>query len=100
MPSDVTCAQHGKQRAAFICDHLFASRAAKTAVGLTWFEEEGDIQAFCDACWTADIEEFQKRIAGGPRIVCVECLDAIAALNDTWLEFGDGKTPPDDSDGA
>ena len=100
MPSEVTCSDHGKRRAAFICDHLFASRATKTAVGLTWFEEEGDIQAFCDDCWTCDIEEFQRRAASGPRVVCIDCLDAIAVLNDTWLDLGHEETPLPNGEGV
>ncbi len=88
MPKDVICDRHGAQGPAFVCAHIFTSLTTRRAVGLTWFEEDdGDIQAFCDACWQADIEEFQKRTSGGPRLICLRCLDEVAKLNGTWLDF-------------
>lgn len=89
MPKDVQCNSHGARRAAFVCDHLYASLTTRAAVGLTWFEDDdGELQAFCDGCWEADIEEFKRRNAGGPRVICKSCLDDVATLNDTWLDFG------------
>ncbi|WP_044007136.1 hypothetical protein [Jannaschia sp. CCS1] len=89
MPKDILCKIHGAARPVYVCDHLFISLTTRVPTGLTWFEEDdGDLQAFCDACWSAPIEEFEARTANGPRLICLHCLHDIAAINDTWLEVG------------
>jgi hypothetical protein len=97
MPADVNCHRHGANRAVCVCGDLFASLTTREPVGLTWFEgEDGNLQAFCDACWTAEIEEFRRRTATGSRLVCLECLEDIAAVNGTWLFFGGVTSQQDD----
>ncbi|MEM9754918.1 MAG: hypothetical protein AAF914_02935 [Pseudomonadota bacterium] len=57
--------------------------------GLNWFVDDGgDIQAFCDACWTCDLDEFTRRTADGPTVICLDCLNRVAEANGNWLDFG------------
>jgi hypothetical protein len=95
MPKSVECNTHGQNRAAFVCAHLHQTLNDKIPRGINWFIDagddgsraDGDLQAFCDDCWTCDAKEFERRTADGPTLICQGCLERIAAFNGTWLEF-------------
>jgi len=88
--TEVNCACHGPNTAAYVCACMARTLQDKEPRGLNWFiEDDGSIQAFCDACWTCDIEEFKARTADGPTVICLACLNQVAQANGTWLDFSE-----------
>lgn len=88
MTREVECENHGTSEATFTCTHLMQTIKDGKPRGFHWIrDEEGEIQAFCDACWDADDEEWKKISAEGPRMLCLDCLKKIAAINDLEMEM-------------
>ena len=78
----VSCGEHGQAEATVVCPHLVETLEDNHARGFHWvIDDEGTIQAFCETCWIASEEEWEKLKEAGCRILCVNCLDSAAAIN-------------------
>ncbi|WP_084418641.1 hypothetical protein [Henriciella litoralis] len=78
----VDCSSHGESEATFVCVHLVESISLKAAVGFNWLQdEEGNFQAFCDACWNSEDEEWAAISDEVCRILCLGCLKDAAKIN-------------------
>jgi hypothetical protein len=83
----VECEEHGKQKVAFICQHVVATLEDGQARGFVWDrDEDGLINAYCDDCdaaieanngdWTPEIEA--KADVG---MMCEVCVSEAAKIN-------------------
>ena len=86
----IECSQHGKIRAAFICQHLNKKTRTGFEEAFTTFpgmplEEDEDLQAWCDECekvrtkhdgWNDESMEFAKI-----KLVCEQCYFEIKEFN-------------------
>lgn len=87
MTGKVECGEHGTSEATYTCVHLKQTAQDGTPRGFHWIrDDEGEIQAFCDHCWDADDEEWEKISAEGPRLLCLDCLKNIARINALEME--------------
>lgn len=76
----ITCARHGRQTAAFVCQHIAASLETRAPVGFHWPGGSDDEfpDAWCSECharhercgweWTGEAAEFL-----GAKLVCSSC---------------------------
>ena len=90
MVDQLECGKHGKIRATYVCKHILGTLKEKKPQGFHWMiDDEGEIQSFCDSCWNADDEEWEKISDEGPRLMCLNCLQDVAAINDKTMDLSD-----------
>ena len=87
MKDRIACTTHGQAEATAVCPHLVDTLEDSRARGFNWTTDpDGVIQAFCDRCWNATDAEWAPLSAAGCRIICVSCLDQVAAINGVTRE--------------
>lgn len=90
MKQTLECNNHGKSPATYVCKHLLETIKTKQPYGFNWMlDEENEIQAFCDNCWNADDEEWEKISEEGSRLLCLSCLQDVARMNNLEMELDD-----------
>lgn len=84
----VECAEHGRQPATFVCQHIVMGLREKQPYGFFWAYDPGNPRpdAWCTACnemvsrsngeWTDDATEF-----AGVKMICGECYDRAKKMN-------------------
>ncbi len=82
----IDCDKHGSNEETFVCSHILETLQTKTPTGFHWIlDEEGGVQAFCDACWNATDDEWAEMSGTVCRMICLNCLKNAATIN--GLEF-------------
>lgn len=77
----INCTTHGKMPAAAVCCHITKTLQSAEPVGFNWHvDEEGDYQAFCDACWNASDEEWERMRKQVISIICEACFLRAAGI--------------------
>ncbi len=83
----IDCEDHGKQKAAYVCQHIVMTLDDGQARGFVWTrDEDGAINAYCDACdaaleknggeWTPELEA-----ASDMGMLCEMCTAQAARIN-------------------
>ena len=90
MSEMIDCEEHGKQKAAEVCQHIVASRDDGQARGFVAARDGGDVTAYCDACdamleksggeWTSAAEA-----SADMQLMCEVCTADVAAKNDVEM---------------
>ena len=87
MSEKLQCEKHGEQSEAFVCSHIVETLADRKPRGIVWSrDEDGSINAYCDACdaalkeaggdWTDELQD-----KAGIGLVCEACILPAFALN-------------------
>lgn len=83
MAETLECDKHGPSETTYVCVHLVETLKDGKPRGFNWIRDaEGEIQAYCDDCWDATDEEWEWIQEQGPKILCLSCLEQVAAIND------------------
>ena len=90
MTETVDCEDHGKQKAANVCQHIVMSRDDGQARGFVADRDGGEVSAYCDACddliskhdgeWDAE-----TIAATDMQLMCEGCTADVAAKNDVEM---------------
>ena len=90
MTQPLECDTHGPTEATYACPHILETLKDGTPRGFHRISDaEGEIQAFCDDCWDATDEEWEWIQEQGPQILCRQCLEAAAMLNEEDADLDD-----------
>jgi hypothetical protein len=84
----VSCSTHGKQRPAYVCQHVVSQIKDNVARGLVWeyAADEGHFEAFCHDCAAlidsngGDLTD-ELDLEVGCTLICEACLDGVLKLN-------------------
>lgn len=88
MTSHVECRAHGQSRATYVCKHILDQLQSGIPAGCNPITDaEGELQAFCDACWNCPDEEWEASASDLIRLICLECLKGAARLNENEAEL-------------
>jgi hypothetical protein len=90
MSDMIDCEDHGKQKAAEVCQHIVASRDDGQVRGFVADRDGGQLVAYCDACdaaiekaggeWTTAVEA-----QADMQLMCETCTGEVAAKNDVEM---------------
>ena len=78
----VVCAHHGSREATFVCSHILDADKSGIPCGFNWhIDEDGNFQAFCDACIAMDEAAWEDTGSDTIRVLCIDCYRRAAALH-------------------
>ncbi len=70
----ITCEIHGKQRRAYVCEHVVSVFSGAQPSGFVWRrDDEGEYEALCSACTHMAPAEWEANMPRLAREVCLEC---------------------------
>ena len=78
----VTCDDHGAREATYVCCHILQANRSGVPCGFNWHvDEDGNFQAFCDACIALDEDSWQAVASDMIRVLCIDCYRRAATLH-------------------
>lgn len=78
----VVCKDHGSREATYVCLHILHANRTGEPCGFNWHvDEDGNFQAFCDACIAMDEESWREVSSETIRVLRIDCYRKAAALH-------------------
>lgn len=84
----VTCDEHGKSRAAYVCTHLLLTLRDGVPRGVIWLRDEDEcVNAYCGDCdvmleagggaWTSEVEA-----RADIKVICEGCFERVLSIDE------------------